>query len=385
MGGGASKKYENCSCYACSKKATTKAFVKSTYVPACKDCEAQARSQSQSQAPTFYPTTFVDTVTFADPDADPASTAVKNFLDGDFIKLIGPRQKRRHPKPLPSSLPSSSPLQPTKPTPSSIPKRTRPFEAQFLVPNATPVQEEIRETSANTSQERYRPQFLVSGAEPVQEEIRVTPPTQQHNNDGYEYAEYDQYNEYNQYGEETQYGEEYEQPFVEPLSWRWTEQQQAEEEKQQEQYKKDLGSMSVGQRHCRFDRCPCVAFVNNNTVCQSCNHGEMYHRSRTEAPLVLSNVPGSGMCAHCSLPITGAGFSGWYKEDKSGSIVHDECWKLYKEKRATKCAQCRVPILKNHQGFSGRYSKVSIGNKPKVKVHKECLDVYLECRRGDET
>ena len=66
--------------------------------------------------------------------------------------------------------------------------------------------------------------------------------------------------------------------------------------------------------------CPCVAFVNNNTVCQSCNHGEMYHRSRTEAPLALSNVPGSGMCAHCSLPITGAGFSGWYKEDKCLNI-----------------------------------------------------------------
>ena len=143
MGGGASKKYENYSCYACTKTATAKAFVNSTYVPACENCESKARSQCQNLAPKFHPTTFVDTVTFADPGADSASTAVKNFLGGDFIALIGPRQKRRKPKALQaaSEAESAQPSRQTWPTPASVPKRTRPLEAQFLVPNATPLQE----------------------------------------------------------------------------------------------------------------------------------------------------------------------------------------------------------------------------------------------------
>ena len=119
-------------------------------------------------------------------------------------------------------------------------------------------------------------------------------------------------------------------------------------------------------------------------MCLHCSHGEMYHRSKTEAPLARVKIPGSGTCAHCSLNIVGGGFSGYYKEAKDCSILHDECWQLYKEAKAPKCQQCHVIILKNYQGFSGRYSKVSFGNGPKVKVHKECLEIYLECQRGDE-
>ena len=108
----------------------------------------------------------------------------------------------------------------------------------------------------------------------------------------------------------------------------------------------------------------------------------MYHRSSTEAPLARATVPGGGDCAHCGLSIVGvAGFSGWYKEAKSGGLVHDECWDLFRDEQVPRCNHCNLPIRKA-RGFSGKYSRIRLEeNGPKIKVHKECVDAFLEARK----
>ena len=151
----------------------------------------------------------------------------------------------------------------------------------------------------------------------------------------------------------------------------------------------DQSSESVGQRHCRFGRCGCSLFTEDpsrSTCCATCSHGEMYHRSRTEAPLCRVQVNGGGTCHQCNLPIVGYdGFSGWYKEVQTGGdnvIVHDECYELYKDSNASKCAHCSLPIRKA-RGFSGRFSRVRMSKTAeKKKVHKECLDAFLESTRA---
>ena len=458
MGGGASKskKYATYTCYNCTATATTKLFLNACYVPACDKCTQAAAAAASTQAPTtiFHPTPFIDMVSYVDEtnhNKDQVN-AVHNFLKGDFIGLIGPRDPRnaaattttttttttapitetqtlitvhvtapphepigmelvpslnqnngvggwmikektkQYPqlrrgmtliqinnhdmtgttnktdlmnriRQRPLNMKFITPKRSAATKPQVIPPRQRQVQAQLLVP--TPVLEQVvvQETKSNANHNNYQPQFLVPGATPVQEEY------------------------YGDYGDE--YGE-YQQPYEEPLSWRYQpplQEQHQQPEPEPEPEPEPLGSMSIGQRHCRYNRCPCSNFSNDpnkSTMCLHCHHGEMYHRSKTEAPLARVNIPGSGTCAHCLLNIVGGGFSGYYKEAKDGSILHDECWQLYKEAKAPKCQQCHVIILKNYQGFSGRYSKVSFGNGPKVKVHKECLQIYLECRRGDE-
>ncbi len=141
-------------------------------------------------------------------------------------------------------------------------------------------------------------------------------------------------------------------------------------------------ALSIGQRHCRFGRCACIQFQEDRsrkTVCV-CGHGEMYHRSHSEAPLARVKVKGDGNCAHCQKPIVHRAFSGWYKEIKSdGSIVHDECWDVFQDSRATKCDHCKLPIRKIsglHQHFSGRFNKIKIDGH-RYKVHKECTISFM--------
>ena len=338
MGGGNSKKYQNITCHACTATASIKLFQNGTYVPACDNCAINATKTAQPKS--FHPTSFVDMISYVDKPNN-TKEAVENFLKGDVIELIGPR-KNINKKP---SHPQTS---------------TRP--ARFLVPTASPVLEQKVAAQETKSTGGYQPQFLVPGATPVQEVGRAAA------------------------GATTAAYEEYQQPYEEPLSWR-PQQKQEQYPQPRQPLQENLGSLSIGQRHCRYNRCPCSHFENDAhkpTTCTECSHGEMYHRSKAEAPLARISVPGSGLCAHCNLNITGGQFSGWYKEPKQGGVVHDECWQLYRESNAPKCQQCNVIILKNCQGFTGRYSKVSFGNGPKVKVHKECLAVYLECQRGDE-
>jgi hypothetical protein len=142
---------------------------------------------------------------------------------------------------------------------------------------------------------------------------------------------------------------------------------------------------SVGQRHCRFGRCGCSFFTEDpsrSTTCATCSHGEMYHRSSMEAPLCRVQVKGGGTCRQCDLPIVGRdGFSGWYKEVRTGGdfvILHDECYELYKDSNATKCAHCSLPIRKA-RGFCGRYARIRVSEtEEKKKVHKECLGAFTD-------
>ena len=146
-----------------------------------------------------------------------------------------------------------------------------------------------------------------------------------------------------------------------------------------------LAGEKHGQRHCRFGACSCSFFTEDPsrpTTCRACSHGEMYHRLSSEAPLCRVHVKGGGNCHQCNFPIVGFdGFSGWYKEVRTGRdtvIVHDECYELYKDCNASKCAHCTLPIRKA-RGFCGRYSRVRISGD-KVKIHKECLDAFLKLR-----
>lgn len=383
MGGGSSKKYQNITCHCCDATATEKLFLNSTYVPACDECSKNSKNKQSSIKTQFQPTSFVDEVSYADTNEaeNDHRSIIANYLKGDFIALIGPRRSTTSTNftkssstrtKVNSTINVSNNFKVSNiPKPKPVPPRQRQVETQLLVP--TPVLEEVVFQETKSDIDDYQPQFLFPGANAVQEEVKQSDPRG---------AAEEYYGDYG-YGEYGKFGE-YQEPYEEPLSWRWTPQEQKLSQQRQQQ---DMGSMSVGQRHCRYNRCPCSVFSNdsnNPTICSICSHGEMYHRSKMEAPLARQNIPGSGHCYHCKLLIVGGGFSGYYKESKDGHIVHDECWQLYRESTAPTCKQCNAIILKNHKGFSGRYSKVSFGDGPKVKVHKECLQIYLECQRGDE-
>lgn len=399
MGGGTSKKYEGMTCHSCYLPATVKSFLDGSYVPMCEEHDEITKAKAKAKESRFHPTSFIDDIPIPTDNTD---NIVTNFLRGDVIVLIGPRKERsvvikqpvqrqqptQHQQPVQHQQPTQH--QPTQPRP--LPKSTKqqPYQPKFLLPDAAPAQEQVvhneTKTDANSA---YQPKFLLPNAAPVQENFGTVGEQQQ-------YYDPNQYQgEQQQYYDPNQYEEAYSEAYEEPLSWRWTAEQQQEQQQEHQQQQQpsslaeeDIGSMSIGMRHCRYNRCPCSAFHNDSTkptCCSQCNHGEMYHRSKTEAPLARANVPGSGNCLHCTLPIIGGGFSGWYKEPKVGGIVHDECWDLYKKKNKPKCQQCGMIICKNNDdGFSGRYSKVSFGEGAKVKVHKECLQVYLACKRGDE-
>ena len=324
----------------------------------CQECQDYSQEHLQKPLATTSasPPRSWEQVSFLAPSYPKGSDLIGEFLKGNGVPLLLPRQKQY--------------------------ECTFGNDSEGGTFDDNTQNDSKEKTASSNSQVSHAPVQVLSQSSP-QREILAEPPTSIFGSMNVQPSQ-----------EERQTGSFSEDPIPEPLSWRgiqiapsMEESAPASEGRVNDNYippQQNL-SESVGLRHCRFGRCPCTHFVEDRTrptTCSTCSHGEMYHRSNTEAPLCRVKVKGGGDCSHCNLPILGNGFSGWYKEIKSRgieAIVHEECYELYKNSIAPKCAHCSLPIRKT-QGFSGRYSRVRVSESEKKKVHKECLDAFLSVK-----